>query len=148
MQLRLIWWSLSENERLIRLANEMCDKGNIALSGTVRYITSAKSSHIRRRMVQALSFPSVLETLRSPNHALSKHSRNNDHRQHHRQDQQQAARLSSRALLVPTRSSQLLVCISCVVSCLSDVVADNVQTLTLLVDHVRHISEQLVQFTD
>ncbi len=77
---------------------------------------------------------------------IHNHSQDN-HRQHQHQYYQQTARLPSCALLVPARRPQLLICVLRVVSRLHDILADDVQALPLLMNHMRHISEQLVQLS-
>jgi len=68
--------------------------------------------------------------------------------QHNHQNQQQATSLASRALLMPTCSPQLLIRIPSVVARLRHVVRNDIKRLALLVNHMRHISEQLVQLAN
>jgi hypothetical protein len=77
-------------------------------------------------------------------------SKNNcqyDHSQHKGQDNQQAARLPSRTPLMPASCPKLLIRILRVIPRLRHVFRDDVQTLALLMHHMRHIPEQLVQLS-
>lgn len=79
---------------------------------------------------------------------LPQHSRQNHNRKHNRQNQQQTTSLIPRIPLMPTRDRQLPTRTLRIVPHALHILTDNIQLLPLLVHHVRHIPEQLVEFAD
>jgi hypothetical protein len=74
------------------------------------------------------------------------HSKNNDS-QNDRENDKQAARFVARILLISAGTAQLGICPAGVLVNVLDVFTDDIELAALLLDNVRDIAEQLVQFT-
>lgn len=94
------------------------------------------------------STPSSFSTCRPGPEGLRQHNRQNHNRQHNRQDDQQETRPLPRILLIPTRRSQLDIRPSRIIPHIFDVRANDIELISLFVNHVCDVPEKFVEFAD
>lgn len=92
--------------------------------------------------------PRIAHDTKRPLRTSSQNRGQDDDEKHNSQYQQQTARFVPRGFLIPTRTSQLNICLSRIAPHVLHIRIDRVQLIPLLSDNVRHIPEQFVQLAD